>query len=134
MIVARFWSSGAWIESPRQHERQDDTRGYHRNNLPFAGDVSVVGLRDLRMNRQSLIQRVLGACRKLRPSWFRQVRKRICARCNQPIKRHERWSAKAWDDGRPRHWQHCVIPPPISVPKIGSIRITEDDKTSGVSA
>ncbi len=36
-------------------------------------------------------------------SWYRRWRKRICARCQQPIKKRERWSAVMWADGRPRH-------------------------------
>lgn len=34
---------------------------------------------------------------------------RICARCNKQIKRSHRWSANAWDDRRPRHW-NCTNP------------------------
>lgn len=29
---------------------------------------------------------------------------RICARCNDQIKRDEHWTAKGWEDQRPRHW------------------------------
>src|SRR5882672_3063682 len=52
--------------------------------------------------------------------------KRICARCNQQIKRGHHWSAKAWvGDPRPRHWE-CenptgAPPPPISTETLGFI-------------
>lgn len=46
----------------------------------------------------------------------RESRKRICARCEQPIKRNEKWSQKMWDDGRPRHSFACIsIPMQVSV-------------------
>ncbi len=48
--------------------------------------------------------------RCFRLQWFRKTKKRICARCEQPIKRGHKWSAKAWtNDPRPRHWD-CKNP------------------------
>src|SRR5208282_1460626 len=79
-----------------------------------------------------LVERVIKACRKLRPNWFRMVRKRICCVCQQPIKRTHKWTAKPWHgDRRPRH-RSCVnptwkTPPPISVEKLGPLRITDWD-------
>jgi len=55
--------------------------------------------------------------------WYRRCRQRVCARCAQPIKRHHRWSAKTWKDGRPRHWScdnpDLKSPPPISAESLG---------------
>jgi hypothetical protein len=53
--------------------------------------------------------RVLHVTRDGKPDLPKHPR-RICARCNKPILKHNRWSAKAWlDDPRPRHWD-CDSP------------------------
>ena len=39
---------------------------------------------------------------------------RICERCKLQIKRNHKWSAKTWDDKKPRHWD-CNNPEGVQV-------------------
>lgn len=45
----------------------------------------------------------------LRRFFHLKPKHRTCARCKQLIKRNHHWTAKAWTDGKPRHW-NCEAP------------------------
>jgi hypothetical protein len=63
----------------------------------------------------------------------KESKKRVCARCNHPIKRNEKWSAKKWEDGQPRHMYACTNPPPISSARLGTVNIVEAEEISGAA-
>ena len=70
-----------------------------------------------------MFKRLVNAMRRFLHLPTREQKKRICARCGKQIKKHHRWSAKAWiSDPRPRHW-NCEDPtltaaqPPLAMPE-----------------